>query len=190
MPRRWNDGATSIMLIQPKSCPSGSVAAVPTTPSPITSTPTRCPSSRNTRQSALTWFQPAAAESSIARPRSAGPSTRDDQRSVGAIANVVVRGLAEARPTARDPFGGPVDHRRERHLRPPEQPLRLVRIHQPGGRRLGAHERRLDPEPLAERLRQRADARRLRTADVQAAGERGAIGERAQRLAVRITLPD
>src|SRR5262245_33737178 len=108
------------MLIQPKSCPSGSVAAVPTTPSPVTSTLMRCPSSRNTRQLALTWFQPAAAESFIARPRSAGPSTRAGQRSVGAIANVVVSGLAEARPAVRDPFGGPVDHRRERHLRPAE----------------------------------------------------------------------
>src|ERR1700681_4021077 len=122
-------------------------------------------------QSAATWFQLASRTSA---PASYSSDAENDylatsSSSEGAIARIVVGGLAEARKAARNPVGGPVDQPRERNGGIAEQPHRLRRVDQPAFARLDTGEHRGLAQAGAEALRQPAHTHRLRAADVERA---------------------
>src|SRR5262245_32718722 len=150
------------------------------------------PKSRNMRQSAATWFQPASATSASAAGSSAtlssGPITHAGSES--AIASAIGGRLAEARHVARDPVGRPIDHPGKRNARIAEQACGLGGVDEPSIRRLGADENRCLPQALSQRLGQPAYAYRFGAADVERRRRHGAMIERPQRHGVGVALPD
>src|SRR5919106_577109 len=104
------------------------------------------------RQSASFWFQFAARESARQPARCASPSGC----SVLPVTRLEMRRLAEARLTARDPVGHPVDHRLKRNTRVAEELLCLRGVDEPGGVGFFSGKDGLFGKALAEFLRQPA----------------------------------
>src|SRR4030081_997265 len=145
-----------------------------------------------TRQSAVSWFQRASRTSASASASSDGVSDVlvARTRSESAIARIVMCVLAEARQSARDPVRGPIDELDQRHAGITEQTRRLGGVDEPAFARLDAAEDWRLAQPLAEALRQPANAHGLRPADVERARRHRAMAERAQHHAVGVALPD
>src|SRR5690349_13934072 len=173
------------MLIQAK-LPYGRTSVVAISVSSASEMPQPYPMSSIKRQSASFWFQPAARDSAKQPAMCCGPSGC----SVLAVTRLEVGRLAEVRHAARDPVGLPVEHRRERHVRRSKKPLRFARVNEPGGWRFRTGDDRLPAEALAEFGGERAHAEHLGSAYVDGRGRRRAMREQAQRLLVRITLPE
>src|SRR3954447_25199434 len=173
------------MLIQAKS-PYGRTSVVATSVPSASAMPQPRPMSSISRQSASFWFQPAACESAKQPAMCCGPSAT----SVLAVTRLEVRRLAEIGHAAGNPVGLPVEHGGERHARRTEKALGGSRVDQPGGRRLFASDGRLLAEALAEFLREGPHADYLGAAHVDWRGRRRAMREEAQRLLVRLALPE
>src|SRR3954452_2813662 len=172
------------MLIQAKS-PYGKASVVAISVPSASDRPQPPPMSSIRRQSASFWFQPAACDSAKQSAMCWAVS-----RSVLAVTRLEVRGLAKVGHATRDPIGLPIEHRGERHARRAKQALRRRRVDQPGARRLFAGDGDLLAEALAEFLREGTHADHLGAAHVDRRCRRRAMREEAQRLLVRLALPE
>src|SRR5262245_23734207 len=123
----------------------------------------------NMRQSAGSWFQLASVTSALTSLSSEGarPDFTASRSSEIAIAGVVMGFFAQARHSAADPIGGPVDELDQWHARIAEQPRRLGRVDEPCFGRFAPDEERLLSQALPEAFGQPAHADGLGTADIE-----------------------
>src|SRR5690606_27560266 len=132
------------MDMKPNGPSKGNSAALATRRPSASRRPWTRPWAMKCSQSSSVWFHPASVERSIAEEMSSLASSTPDRASEAAIANLVFRRLVEAQPVAGHPVRDPVEHDRDRHARIAEKPRGLGGVGQPGGRRLVAHDVRLE----------------------------------------------
>src|SRR5512133_1743117 len=108
-------------------------------------------------QSSAVWFQRAASERRSPASRSAATSRAIASASEGAIADLELGGLPEARPAALHPVGDPVEHAAEGNQRRAEQRRRARRVREQRRRRLLADDLGGHVEPGGELVREPAD---------------------------------